>query len=109
MSGEEVLPKMPTFSQIPFYTLKHPKIQKNLHFRKVHARSYKKHIYRFFISPIVQKIFAKEEKLKGWYSPLSSDFILEVPYTAILENEVSIFKNQGHLTLTSIKYVLRTV
>ena len=83
MSGNEVLPKMAIFDQIPFYTLKHPKIQKDLHFRKVHARSYKKHIYRFFISPIVQKIFAKQEKLRGCqvHSPLFSIFISGVSLT----------------------------
>ena len=58
-----------------FTPLNTPKSKKFLHFRKVHARSYKKHIYRFFISPIVQKIFAKKEKLKGCYSPLSGIFI----------------------------------
>ena len=53
------------------------KMQKFLHFRKVHARTYKKRIYDFFISPIVQKIFAIEEKNRGWYSPLSGNFIFE--------------------------------
>ena len=49
-------------------------MQKFLHFRKVHARTYKKHIYNFFISPIDQKLFAIEEKNCGCYSPLSSIF-----------------------------------
>ena len=40
-------------------------MQKFLHFRKVHARTYKKHIYNFFISPIDQKLFAIEEKIVG--------------------------------------------
>ena len=81
---------MATFGQIPFYTLKHPKIQKILHFRKVHARSYKKHIYRFFISPIVQKIFAKKEKLKGWDSPLSGIFILVHTYSGLRDKKTSL-------------------
>ena len=51
------------------------KMQKFLHFRKVHARTYKKHIYDFFISLIVQKIFAIEEKNRGWYSPLSGIYM----------------------------------
>ena len=63
--------KWPHLVRYRFTPLKTPKSKKNLHFRKVHARSYKKHIYRFSISPILQKIFAKEEKLRGWYSPLS--------------------------------------
>ena len=42
------------------------KMQKFLHFRKVHVRSYKKHIYIFFISPIVPEISAIEGKNRRW-------------------------------------------
>ena len=67
--------KWPHLVKYRFTPLNTPKSKKFLHFRKVHARSYKKHIYRFFISPIVQKIFAKKEKLKGWDSPLSGVYM----------------------------------
>ena len=70
-----ISPNMTIFFIIPFYTLKDLKMQKCLHFRKVHARSYKKLIYGFPISPIVQKIFAIKAKNIDCQSPLSGLFM----------------------------------
>ena len=66
MLTDEVLPKMPMFSQVQKCSQDARKMQKFLHFRKVHARTYKKHIYHFFISPILPEISPIEGKSLGW-------------------------------------------
>ena len=67
------------------------KMQKFLHFRKVHARTYKKHIYHFFISPIVAEISPIEGKSLVCYSPLSGIFICLRCFLATLK----LFKVKG--------------
>ena len=48
MSGHAILPKMGTFVQIPFYTLKHPKIQKIILFSESTCSQLQKTYTPFF-------------------------------------------------------------
>ena len=96
-----------------FTPLNTPKSKNKFYFRKVHVLSYKKPIHHFFISPIVQEIFAKEENLKGRYSPLSGDFIFAflkyasvgIPKETHFGMAISKFK-LGEMVLQLISWIL---
>ena len=103
--------------RIPWWVLfKDPKIHFCKNFQKYASYHYDSIIFGKYSAWVSSGIFFHvfwtifQDFANFWKLMHFSDFdILEVPYTAILENGVSIFKNKSHLLLTSIKYVLRTV